>query len=154
MSTSAEVLATIEAAFLDAPKPEHFMEYIGDPECTEHDELLRVRDRDTLKIEDVGNICWQPISYCSPVGMAYYMPSLARLALAEPTYEFGWYGDTLHIHLSSNGSDNDFLRYCSGDQRLAVATLLRHLDKLFPEYEMRLTESEEFEQCAKIWSTI
>ncbi len=154
MATTAEVLGAVEAAFAEAQKPEHFMQYLGDPECTEHDELLRARSRETLRIEDVGNICWQPISYCSPEGMAYYMPSLARLALAEPTYEFGRYGDTLLIHLSTSALDNGFLQFCSREQRLAVALLLNHLSGMFPEYEMQLAEPDEFRECARTWAAV
>lgn len=151
MKTSTEVLADIDAAFGNAPKPEHFMDHAHCPECEEHDELLRTRDRSSLKIDDVGNIGWQPISSCSPQGMAYYMPALARLALDEPTYNYGWYGDTLQIHLSHNGVDNDFLRYCTEVQRRAVSNLLWYLSTARQDYEMRLTEVEEFEQCAKDW---
>lgn len=152
MATSAEVLAAVEAAFTGVPKPEHFMEYIGDPECTKHDELLRARDRATLKIEDVGNLCWQPISYCSPEGMAYYMPALARLALAEPTYEYGRYGDTLLVHLSTSAIGNGFLQFCTREQRDAIAMLLNHLSTAFTEYEMRLAAPEQFLKCAQLWA--
>lgn len=123
MTTSTEVLAAIDAAFHNAPKPEHFMDYAHCEEYAEHDELLRTRDGASLRIEDVGNIGWQPISACFPEGMAYYMPALARLALAEPTYNYGWYGDTLHIHLSHDGKENSFLQYCNLNQRKAVADL-------------------------------
>lgn len=120
-------------------------------DCEEHDELLRTRDRSSLTIEDVGNIGWQPISSCSPEGMAYYMPALARLALDEPTYNYGWYGDTLQIHLSHDGINNAFLRYCTNEQRKAVSNLLWHLSTARQDYEMRLTEVGEFEQCARCW---
>ncbi len=86
--------------------------------------------------------------------MAYYMPTLARLALADPTSNYGWYGDTLHIHLSCNGNENAFFRYCNHDQRKAIASLLRYLNIAYCEYEMRLTEPEEFEQCATVWDSI
>ena len=152
MTTGKAVLAAIDAAFLGSPKPEHFMNHLHCEECSEHDELLRARNRETLKIEDAGNIGWQPISSCSPEGMAYYMPALAHLALAEPTYNYGWYGDTLHIHLSHDGKEIPFLKYCNPEQREAVANLLRFLGTAFSSYEMRLTEAGEFELCAANWS--
>lgn len=151
MSTTIPALAEIEAAFRNAPKPEHFMDHTHCEECAEYDELLRTRDRETLRIEDVGNIGWQPISSCSPEGMAYYMPALARLALTD-TYTYGWYGDTLHIHLSSNGAENAFLKYCTPEQRQAIANFLRYLNATFTNVYMRLTEPEEMEQCAATWS--
>ncbi len=152
MTTDAGILAAIEVAFRDAPKPEHFTNHTHCEECAEHDQLLRRKDRDTLQIEDVGNIGWQPISFCSPEGMAYYMPALARLALSKPTYNYGWYGETLAIHLSSNGRENAFLRYCNDDQRKAVANLLRHLKTAFPKDEVSATASDELDRYAALWS--
>lgn len=152
MKTDAEILAAIDAAFRDALKPEHFTHHTHCEECAEHDQLLRRRDRDTLQMEDVGNIGWQPISFCSPEGMAYYMPALARLALSKPTYDYGWYGDTLAIHLSSNGSGNAFLRYCNHLQRKAVADLLRHLKTALPKDEFPTTPADELERYAALWS--
>lgn len=151
MSETIQALADIEAAFRDAPKPEHFMDHTHCEECAQHDELLRTRDRDTLRIEDVGNVGWQPLSSCSPEGMAYYMPALARLALTD-SYAYGWYGDTLHIHLSCNGSENAFLKHCTPRQRQAVANFLRYLNTRFTDTRLRLTEPEEMEQCAATWS--
>jgi len=74
--TDEQVLSEIDAAFYSVEKPEHFMDYTHCEECAEHDQLLRERDRETLRIEDVGNICWQPISFSSVQGIAYYMPAL------------------------------------------------------------------------------
>jgi hypothetical protein len=127
MSGSKEVLAIVDEAFGALPKPDHFTNYRHCEECAEHDELLRTRDRDTLRIEDVGDICWQPISFSSAEGFAYYMPSLARLALAEPTYQYGWYGETLLIHLTVGSEERSLFAYCSPQQRAAVAALLEHL---------------------------
>ena len=148
MPTSAEVLNAVEEAFAGVPRPEHFMEYLGDPESTEHDELLRARNRETLKIEDVGNIGWQPLSACSPQGMGYYMPALARLALSEPTYGFGRYGDTLRIQLEGR---DDFFQFCNREQRMAVSNLLCHLGTLFLECEWRMAEPEQFFESAHSW---
>jgi hypothetical protein len=85
-----EIIADIDAAFGGAVKPAHFTNYDHCEECAEHDQLLRQRDRATLKIEDVGNPCWTPIPFSSPEGGAYYMPTLVRLALSPPTDGYGW----------------------------------------------------------------
>jgi hypothetical protein len=60
MTTDAQVLAQIDAAFGDVERPEHFTDYAHCCECAEHDALLRARDRDTLCIADVGNTGWDP----------------------------------------------------------------------------------------------
>jgi hypothetical protein len=105
-----------------------------------------------LLISDVGNICWQPISFSSPEGIAYYLPSLARLALAEPTGEYGWYGDTLQLHLASGGEDNRLLLFCSPAQRKAVAALLEHMNASREMLGERLTTIEEMEATRVLWA--
>lgn len=152
MPSDSEILADIDAAFLSVERPEHFTNYSHCQDCAEHDELLRSRDRETLKIEDVGNICWQPISFCLPEGIAYFFPSLARFALSEPTHEYGWYGDTLSIHLSSEGESNEFLAYCNTEQRRAVAALIEHLNIARASLECRLTDDEEMKEIHRLWS--
>jgi hypothetical protein len=137
MGTDDEILARIDAAFGDVPKPEHFTCYTHCEECAEHDETLRSNDRASLQVSHVGNPGWDPLCFASPAGKAYYMPALARLALAPPTREYGWYGDQLVFHLSSGGAQNAFLAYCSPAQRQAVAGLLAHF------VETRAAEAED-----------
>jgi hypothetical protein len=151
MSTDAEILALIDAAFMSVDKPEHFTNFTHCEECAEHDEMLRSRDRESLRIEDVGNICWQPIGFSSPQGVAHFFPALARFALAEPTYGYGWYGDTLEIHLSANGSENKLLAYCNLGQRQAIAALLGHLNVSRADLEERMTTEQEMLATQALW---
>ena len=51
-------------------------------ECEEHDDLMRSRDRATLRIEDVTDLAWTPLAFLTPEGYRYYMPALIRLALS------------------------------------------------------------------------
>ncbi|MGW8389544.1 DUF6714 family protein [Pseudoduganella sp. HUAS MS19] len=148
MQADADLLRQIDAAFGETPRPEHFTDYTLGEECAEQDQLLRQRDRSTLAIEDVGNICWQPISFCSPAGLAYYMPALARLAMAPPTWEYGWYGDTLEIHLSSA---SNFRAYCTPLQRTAIADLIDHLNSSRAALEERQTEDQTMRETSAFW---
>ncbi|QEY62790.1 hypothetical protein FXN65_12170 [Metapseudomonas lalkuanensis] len=127
MPTDTQILAAIDAAFGDSPRPEHFTHYRHCCECAEHDELLRHRDRETLQHADVGNAGWDPICFCSPEGIAYYFPALARFALAEPVPELDWYGWQMVFHLDYGGAENPFFQHCAPQQRQAVAGLLAHL---------------------------
>ena len=151
MKTDKEIINLIEQEFGAVSRPDHFLDFNHCEECAEHDHLLCTRDRETLKIEDVGNISWTPLSMCSPEGFAYYMPSLARLALSEPTYEYGWFPDTLTIHLSSNEEKNNFLLYCTNSQKDAVAKLLKYLNISRQALPERLTEPEDFESLINLW---
>ena len=92
MSTDASILASIDTEFGNLLRPEHFTNHAHCCECAEHDELLRSRDRDTLRVEDVCNPGWDPLCFCSPEGLAYFFPSLARFALAEAESRCAWDG--------------------------------------------------------------
>lgn len=48
MTSDADLLARIDAAFADVGKPGHFTDYRHCCECAEHDETLRSHDRDSL----------------------------------------------------------------------------------------------------------
>jgi hypothetical protein len=152
MARDADVIAEIDEVFGGQEKPAHFTDYWRCEECAEHDELLRRRDRETLKIQDVGNVGWNPMAFCNGLGIAYYFPALARFALSPPTYEYGWYGDLLLFHLNHDGSDS-FLEFCDARQRKAVLSLLRHLEETRSAREGHISTQEEFAQARALWST-
>jgi hypothetical protein len=127
MRSDSEIIESVEAAFGSLTKPEHFTDYTHCPECLEHDEILRMHDRDTLRLEHVDNPGWDPLCFCSPAGKAYYMPALVRFALAPPRYEFDSYWDQLLFHLAGDGPGNDLILYCNAEQRRAIADFLAHV---------------------------
>jgi hypothetical protein len=127
MPDDAEILRQVRAAFAGYKRPEHFTDYTHCAECAEHDELLRSRDNDTLRSEDVGNPGWDPLCYVAPAGFGYFFPGLARLALSEPSPQEEWYAPQLLFHLTYGGEANRHLRAYGPEQRRAVAALLWHL---------------------------
>ncbi|MCC6657700.1 MAG: hypothetical protein IT512_05925 [Rhodocyclaceae bacterium] len=151
MSTDASILASIDTEFGNLLRPEHFTNHAHCCECAEHDELLRSRDRDTLRVEDVCNPGWDPLCFCSPEGLAYFFPSLARFALAEAESRSGWYGDQLLFHLYSGFEENRFFRYCAPSQRQAVAALLAHLIEARAEVIEAYGATDEFLRCHDLW---
>lgn len=153
MVGDAHVLEVIDTAFRSAVKPKHFTNYQHCEECAEHDETLRQRDRDTLRLEDIGSPGWDPLCFTSPEGKAYYFPALARFALTAPTYQYGWYGDQLLFHLTSGGRHNDFLAYCSPAQRYAVSLLLEHVVLTRASAPEVLSSQDELLQAYELWST-
>lgn len=152
MTTDADILQRVQQAFAGCRRPEHFTDFTHCEECAEHDELLRARDIHTLRIEDVGNPGWDPICFISPEGFAYYLPALARLALAEPDSVHGWYGGQFFWHLCYNGRKNALWLVCTPEQRRVVVELLRHI----AETRASLVDSElltdELFQAIEIWS--
>jgi hypothetical protein len=153
LATDAAVLAAIDAAFGPIPKPEHFTNFKHCDECAAHDELLTTRDRNTLQIQDVGYTGWDPLCFSSPDGIAYYMPALVRLALAPPTDQHGWYGDQLLFHLFSHAAENKFYKFCSEQQRRAVAMLLEHFVSMRTVVVDSLSGEDEFVRARKLWSS-
>ncbi len=146
-------IARVEVAFGDVAKPKHFTDFNHCCECREHDELLAAHDRNTIGMAELGNAGWDPLCFASDVGKAYYMPALARLALAPVDPERGWYGEQLLFHLSSGGPHNSFFLYCNPTQRAAVAALLAHIIESrasSPELQMR---QDEWLRAHDLWST-
>jgi len=152
MSTDAAVLAEIDSAFGGVVRPEHFTDFTHCEECAEHDALLRMRNRDNLRIEDVGNPGWDPVCFCSAEGIAYYFPTLVRLALAEPSTEFGWYAEQLLFHLYSGFTENRFFQYCGVTQRRAVAGLLAHIIEANSSHIDSSASADDFLRCHELWS--
>lgn len=132
MSPTDRIFAFVDEAFSECPRPEHFTNYEHCDECAEHDELLRARNRDSLTREDVGHPSWDPITYCTSVGIAYYMPSLVRLALdigADSQLE---YAHQLMFQFLCGGADNEHYAAFAPAQRHAIAALVAHLIEHHP----------------------
>ncbi|MBT2118495.1 hypothetical protein KK141_22710 [Dyella sp. LX-66] len=152
MVTPSNAISAVDLAFGPLPRPEHFTNFEHCQECAEHDELLRNRTRETLAFEDVGNPGWDPMCFSTPEGLAFYLPSLARLAFAEPPYGYDWYGHQLLFHLYSGGLENALYTYCKSMQREAVAALIgAMIDSRFSDIESSSSE-DEFLRAHEIWS--
>jgi hypothetical protein len=151
MSRDDTVLTTIDAAFGAVERPAHFHPDLSDPEASEHDELLRSRDRETLSLADVGNAGWDPVFDALPHGIAYFFPKLARLALATPSNPWDWYAPQLLFHLSYKSHENAFYNYCGPQQRAAVADLLAHVIETRADLLRERESSDEFMECLALW---
>ena len=125
--TDEEMLALVSRAFASVERPEHFTHYTHCCECAEHDETLRSRDVDTLTFDDLGNGSWDPMAFVSPQGFAYFLPTLARLALSDPHPTWGWLGPQLCWYLELDGRRNRRWVYFTAEQRDAVRALLEHI---------------------------
>lgn len=152
MLDDAEVLRRVRAAFARCERPEHFTDLTHCPECAEHDDLLRSRDTDTLRLEDVGNPGWDPLCYVAPAGFGYLLPALARLALAGPSPTRDWYPPQLLFHLTYEGEANRHLLGFEPDQRRAVAALLRHIAETRPRLVEEWLCGDELGRAISLWS--
>jgi len=150
--TRSEVIAGVELAFAECPRPEHFTAYTHCAECAEHDATLRARDRDTLTLADVGNPGWDPLCFCSAAGLAYYFPALAGLALTAPANDSPWYAEQLVFHLGYGHLDNELYGYCNDAQRQAVSAVLAFLIETYAAHIEGIRAGDAYLRCHELWS--
>lgn len=148
----AAVLAVVAEAFGRAERPEHFTNYQHCGECLEHDELLRARDPETIGIEDVGSMAWNPITMAAPQAFAYFLPGLARLALEPLPQGWDWYGYIILFELRRDGPRNERWQWCSAAQRSAVCLLVEHIYSTREEEVALYDCSYEVMDVLEIWS--
>ena len=151
MTPIDHILALVDNAFGGCARPEHFTNYKHCSECAEHDELLRSRDRETLSLDDVGSPGWDCITFCSSVGVAYYMPRLARLALDIDSGGQLWYAQQLMFQFWSAGPYNEHYEVFTPCQRHAIAAIAAHLIEQYPTDVSHY--ADELFQIHGIWST-
>ncbi len=150
--TDEEVLSMLRTAF-DLPRPARFTDHPGCEECAEHDELLQQRDHETLSYDDVGSGAWNPITMCQPDAFAYWLPALARIALAPEDPQWGWYGEQLfRSELCWDGPRNWRWAYCTPEQRRAVATLVEHVIDTRADLVKECDIEYEMLSALEIWS--
>ena len=151
MTTDAAILENIDETFGRVERPEHFADFTHCEECKEHDQTLRTYDRESLTIKDLGNPGWDPLCFCSANGIAYYFPTLARLALSEFDPSEGWYGAQLIFHLYHGFADNRFFQYCSVAQRQTVARFIAHTIETRASLIDLYGSADEFLRCHELW---
>lgn len=123
----------IEAAtkLFEAPKPEHFTDYLHCCECAEHDETLRNGEVDSIGMDVLGSPGWDPICFASAEGKKYYVPAFVRLTLQ--TIKRDCYLDQFLFHLEGDGPGNDFYAACTRKQRQFIAGFIVYLIEHYPE---------------------
>lgn len=145
------VLAAIDAAFADAARPPHFTDFAHCAECAEHDEHLQACATHGLTHADVASAAADPFCVALPATFSYFFPTLARLALAGPHAEHGWYGLQLAFHLAEARRDNGFHAQCSPAQRAAVAALLWHLLETRAGLLDTARAAKDMADCYRFW---
>ena len=109
------------------PKPAHFTNYRHCCECAEHDATLVAYDVNTIGVEQLGNLGWDPLCFVSSEGFLYYLPALMRITLDTMAKPHARYLDQLLFHLICDGKDHDLVRACSPEQRAFIAGFLQYL---------------------------
>ena len=152
-SDSSAALARVEQAFEDVPQPEHFTNYAHCDECADHDAVLRSKTRDTITRDDLGTMGWDPITFSTVEGKAYYLPALARYALLPNLWtDRDWYLPQLLWHLGYEGAGNALLQWCSPEQRAAIHRLLRQVEAARGDLLDQYGEREELASVIELWA--
>ena len=122
--SDSDILQILQSQFGSVPRPEKFTCEDGDYECMDHDTTLHSWRPETLTLEDVNNLCYDPWTECLPQGKAYFLPAMARLALEQARPCDDWYAGWLGHRL---GFNSDLFDFCSISQRGAILEFLDHL---------------------------
>lgn len=149
------ILDMLVREFADVPRPSHFTNFTHCDECAEHDQTLMSRDRDTVQRDDLGNIGWDPITFATSHGFAYYFPALARIALEDDPSERSndWYLAMLLSQLSPSRTHEERKMYLSESQRRAVAEFLGHVVRTRANLLKHKNEIDEANQACDVWGT-
>jgi hypothetical protein len=127
-----DVLVAIRRAFADVPRPEQFTDCRHSSDRAEHEQTLRAHTPDTISLEQVGNAGWDPICFVTIEGFKYFMPGLARLALAR-----GYIAEFLFQ------LNDDRIAGFTNEQRLATRHLLEFIrDEMPDEVKQWMAEHE------------
>ncbi|HZI87316.1 MAG TPA: hypothetical protein VFD48_10805 [Pyrinomonadaceae bacterium] len=137
----------------NVPKPLHFCNYQHCCECAEHDQTLLHSDVDSIGLEQLGNPGWDPLCFCSPEGLLYYMPAIVRITLDTMEKPQEMYLDQMLFHLIHDGMDNRIVTACSEEQREFVAGFLQHLvENYASEIEAGFYCSDDILKAHAIWN--
>jgi hypothetical protein len=135
------------------PKPEHFGNYQHCCECAEHDQTLLAHDIESIGLDQLGNPGWDPLCFCSPEGLIYYMPALIRLTLNTIDDPQKNYLDQLLFHLIYDGENNRLVSACNAEQRKFVADFLAYLLETYSaEIEKGVMTYDDLFRAHEIWS--
>jgi hypothetical protein len=147
MDLKQTLLAKFDETFANVPRPKHFVAgYELGLEWAEHDDLLRARMPETLKLEDVDNTCWTPIDSLSPEGFRYWLPAFVRLAFLPEGGEF--LCDLFSAHLSARRAEQ-FTALTAPEARLTlevIQTVREHMRDALDEWYVSDKEMAQVEQ--------
>jgi hypothetical protein len=122
------ILAGIDEAF-GCDRPARRVRNPGHcDECAEHEGTMQAVTPETVSLDQVGNLAWDPVCYLTDEAWRYFVPGLARLA---PGHGDGYYLDQFLFHLESGRID-----CLNAEQCRALSALLDHL------YETMASEIE------------
>ena len=134
----------------DILKPTQFTDRSHCSECAEHDETLSSEDVDTIGLDALGNLGWDPITFSSVEGKLYYIPALIRLSLESIDGEF--YFSQFLFHLTWDGAANPLVLACSPEQRTFMAEFIAFIMTAYPGQMDNDLAADDALHAHEIWA--
>ena len=139
-------------AFALFEKPKQCTKYT-DFEEGEFNAILLSSTQRSLTMEQVGTVCWSPISAMTPEALAYFMPRLIELALTRAVDRDGEPFFCHFINAFSEGPENEKSRLFGQKQRAVMADVFTFLIDTFREELTRQGWLDEAGRAVVSWST-
>ncbi|MFP4477359.1 MAG: hypothetical protein ACLFOY_17485 [Desulfatibacillaceae bacterium] len=134
-----KVVRLARAGFMGHPRPAMCMSHGDDcPECRDHETSLSGKTRDTLVVEDLGTVAWNPLAHMKPSAMAFFLPTIIRLAVDNVPDADGEPFACRFINLVLDGPNDPRFRFFVPPERRAVV----HALEFIREYLAEVVESE------------
>lgn len=106
-------------------RPEHFTDHKHCCECQDHDDELQPYTPANIPRSALGNMGWDPITFCTDDGFRYFLPGMIRIVLTEPGEDS--YIEQFLWHLNYVGEGRDWHHVCTEEERAVVGEALRWL---------------------------
>jgi hypothetical protein len=133
----------------ERPKPSSFCDPSHCDECFEHNETLSSNTPDSIGMRHLGNPGGDPICFSNVPGKMYYFPAMIRLSLE--TAEDDFYFSQLLFHLEWNGKDNEWVSYCSKEQREFLSSFIEYMIDNYSDQLENHVCSHEAIKAYEIW---
>jgi hypothetical protein len=120
-----DAIHQIDKAFLGIEKPDHFTNYTHCSECREHDDVFRSKTVKTIRRRDLGNTGYSPTTFLTTVGLAYYLPALARFAVILELSENQDPYVIMLVQKLGGKTGSEFRECCNSAQRDAITRVIK-----------------------------
>lgn len=78
-----------------------------------------------MRRADFGRPGWSPIGFCTPEGLLYYFPALARYALLPDILQYDGLAEMFLSAIGPEGCGKTLVSVCTAAQRTSVEFYLR-----------------------------
>jgi len=144
------IIARAERVFGEVARPQHFTNRDHCCECRDHDEELQPFTPATIPRCSLGNMAWDPITFCTDEAFRYWLPGMIRVVLTENGDDN--YYEQFVWHLNAVEGGHDRYAACTDEERVVVAETLAFLLEHRSEEIERECAAGDLLCAIEIWS--